>query len=373
MLAGCSFASEDASYPDESQVRDKLTSVATLEADVVTETTVGGNETTVRTHLVRSFDSGRYRSSVIDGPAGGMTVVMNESTMRYYEPSSNTLQYIDRPSANRSPINRTVETVSTIYDRLEDDDANGDGQIGISPAPTVPSTGTGSNAGQPSMLLPVGDNVTVSNAGTDTVDGRTARVVELESTDEKSLIHNATYYIDTEWHLPLKSTVAIEVGNRTSVSTVTYTNVTINGAIDDGTFEFDAPPTATVVDGPNGSFQQFDDRGSLVEATDVAVPEPSVPTGYEFETADVTPTASGQSLTIVYAGTSDSITVTKQTGSEVNLTTGEPIDIAGEPARRVSIGSNEAIVWTCTDNSYSVVGAADGPSLADVATSIGCA
>ncbi|WP_248515693.1 LolA family protein [Salinarchaeum laminariae] len=371
-LAGCSFTSQDTTYPDEPQVRDQLASIETLEAEVVTETTVDGNETTVRTHLVREFDTGHYRSSVIDGPAEGMTVVMNESAMQFYDPSSNTLQYIDRPAINATAINRTVDTVSTIYNRLDDGDTNTDGQIGISPAPTVPSTGTGSNAGQPSMILPVGDNVTVTNAGMDTVDGREVRVVDLDSTDEKSLIQNATYYIDTEWHLPLQSTVAVEVGNQTTVTTSTYTNVTINGAIDAGTFEFQAPPTTTVVDGPNGSFQQFDERASLVEATDETVPDPSVPTGYEFESAEVYPAASGQSLTIVYAGTSDSITVTKRTESDVNLTNGEQIEIAGEPARRVSVGPNDAIVWTCAGTTYSVVGPTDGPSIADVAASMGC-
>ncbi|GAB3682239.1 hypothetical protein GCM10028857_07710 [Salinarchaeum chitinilyticum] len=374
-FAGCTFTSQDTTYPDEPAVREQLTELHTLEADIVTETTVDGNQTTIRTHLVRNFDQHRYRSAVVDGPSAGITVVMNESTMQYYTPSSNTVQRIDRPSINQSPIDHTVETVSSIFERL-DDEANGDadGAIGISPAPTVPTKSPGSGSGQPAVTLPIGDNVSVSNAGTDTVDGREVRVVELRSTDEKSLIENATYYIDTEWYLPLKSTVAIRVGNQTTVTTRTYTNVTINGDVDAGTFEFDAPPTATVVEGLNGSFQQFDSRASLEEGVEQTVPDPSVPSGYQFENAQVNPAVDGQSVTIVYAGESDSITVTKRSGTEVNLSEeGEPVEIGDATGRRLAVGPNQAIVWICDDNSYSVVGASDGPPIESVAKSVGCA
>lgn len=372
-FAGCTFASQETTYPDEPTVHEQLTAIETLEADVVTETTIDGNETMIRTQLVRDFERNRYRSEVIDGPSAGMTVVMNESAMQYYAPSSNTLQFIDRPSMNESPIERTVETVSSIFERLADENSDADGEIGISPAPTVPTAGTGSGSGQPSMTLPVGDNVSVSNAGTDTVDGREARVVELRSTDEKSLLQNATYYIGQEWFLPLKSTVAVQVGNQTTVSTTTYTNVTINGHVDAGAFEFDAPPTATVVDGPNGSFQQFDSRAKLEEGVDQSIPQPEIPSGYEFESAEVNPAASDQSVTIVYAGSSDSISVTKQSGTEVNLSDdAEHVEIGDASGRRVSVGPNEAIVWTCDGNSYSVVGSADGPPIESVAASVGC-
>lgn len=224
------------------------------------------------------------------------------------------------------------------------------------------------------MTLPIGDNVSVSNAGTDTVDGRDVRVVELRSTDEKSLLQNATYYIDQEWYLPLKSTVAVEVGNQTTVATTTYTNVTVNGQVEAEAFEFDAPSTATVVDGLNGSFQQFDSRASLEEGVDQPVPEPAIPSGYEFESAEVNPVASGQSVTVVYAGSSDSITVTKRSGAEVTLSDdGEHVEIGDADGRRVSVGPNEAIVWTCAGNSYSVVGSAEGPPIESIAESVGCA
>lgn len=369
-LAGCTIASQESEYPDEDDVRGQLTSLETLEADVVTESTIGDNVTTTREHVVQDLENGRFRSVVESGVSEGTTVVMDGSTLWFYRPQHDTVQVV-RDTPDGDSVDRTIRTVSTIYEQLDDGDA--DGRVGISPAPTVPEAGADSGPGQGQLTLPIGDNVSVSDRGTGVVDGRDVRIVDLRTTDDRSLLRNATYYIDQEWHLPLKTRVAVQVGNRTNVATVTYTNVSFDEPVDDEQFEFEPPSTASVVEGANGSFDQYHSRDSLVEAVDQSVPDPSHPTGYEFQYAQVSPSASGQTITMIYASESDTVTVSKASGeTDGQSDRGEPVEVAGQSGRRVSVGPNDAIVWSCGGNTYSVVGAADGPPLLDVAASVGC-
>lgn len=369
-LAGCTIASQESEYPEETEVREKLTSLETVEAEVVSETRAGNDTTTTRMRIAQNLEAGTSRTTTVSGPNGGLTVVNDGEQIWYYEPDRNLVQVIrDVPEARS--INATVDMIGTIYQRL-DNDGSEDREVGISQAPTVPAPRDTSPGGN-QMTLPLGDNVSVSSAGTDTVDGRDVTVVELDVEDDRSQLQNATYYIDEEWHFPLKSRLVTTLGGETQVTTTTYTNVSFDEPIDSGTFEFDPPSTARVVEGFNGSFQQYSSRESLVESVDRSVPKPSLPAAFEFDGAEVNPTGSGQSITMVYADRSSTVTVTKLAGAESNLTEdAESIEVAGQPARRRSVGQSVAVAWTCRGNTYSVVGPEDGPSLADVAESIGC-
>lgn len=369
-LAGCTIASQESEYPDEETVRDQLTSLDTLEADVVTEIRTGNNSTTIRMHVERDFEAGTSRTAITEGPNDGLTIVLDGERTWYYEPDRDVVQVFDDPG-HASNVSGTVDTVGSIYERL-DDDGSGEEEVEISQAPTVPASRDRAPTNN-TIRLPLGDNVSVSNAGTDTVDGRAVNVVELDVEDERSQIQNATYYIDQEWHFPLKSRVAVTVGGQTRVTTTTYTNVSLDEPIDPETFEFEPPSSADVVQGGNGSFRQYSSRETLVETVDSHVPHPSLPPEFEFEAAEVTPTGSGQTIAVVYADRSTTITVTKLTGLEANLSTdAEELEIAGQPARRRALGETVAVAWTCRGNTYSVVGPEDGPAVTEIARSISC-
>lgn len=370
-LAGCTLQPQSSEYPDRSEVRDQLSSLQAIEADVVSETAGPGNETRIRMHVVQNVATGEFRITVEDGPSSGTTMVSNGSTLWYYQPERNVVRVIrGLPSTDR--VNTTASMVGSIYDRLEDSE-DADGSIGISPAPTVPAGPPETCPSGQSVRLPLGDNATVRDGGTASVDGRETRVVELEAGEGGSLLENATYWIDREWHFPLQSRVHVRIGNETTATTTTYRNVTFNPDVSDVQFSFEPPATATVVEGRNGSFQTYQNRSALVAATDRSIPDPDVPADYSFDSAELAPAGTGQSVAMIYASDSKTLTVSKLAGVESALREdAERIDVAGQEGRLVSVGTNRAIVWTCEGSTYSVRGAGDGVDLRSVAESVAC-
>lgn len=369
-LAGCMVSPQDSQYPSDSEVRSELTSLETLQADVVTTTVSNGTETTARVRLVRNFSSDSVRSTTVSGNASGEVLVSNDTHTWYYTPTDNTVRRYEGVTNGSREIQRTVDQMTNIYGELRDGD-DADGSIGISPAPTVPTDGSGSSAA-PQITIPLAGNVSVIDDGTATVDGRSTRVVRLVGTGDVDYVRNATYWIDTEWHLPIKSRVTVQVGDETTTVTTTYTNVTVNEPVDPDRFTYEPPPAATVVEGTEGSLRSYEERSELEAATPHVVPEPDLPADYEFAAGELAPVDSTQSITLIYSGSADTLTVTKIQDYETGLDEGEPVDVGGNQGRLVDAGGNTALVWRCDGNSYSVVGAGSAP-LQDVASSIACA
>jgi outer membrane lipoprotein-sorting protein len=369
-LAGCTLSPQDSPYPADSEVRSQLTSLETLQADVVTTTLSNGTETTTRVRLVRNFTSDGVRSTTVSGNASGQVLVSNGTRTWYYTPTDNRVRRYAGLTNGSDEIQRTVDQMTSIYDELRDGE-DADGSIGISPAPTVPAEGSGSSASR-QLVIPLAGNVSVIDEGTATVDGRSTRVVRLVGTGDADYVRNATYWIDAEWHLPIKSRITVQVGDRTSTVTTTYTNLTVNEPVDPDRFTYEPPPTATVVEGTNGSLRSYEERSELEAATPHAVPEPDLPESYEFTAAELAPVESSQSITLIYSGSADTLTVTKIQDYEADLDEGEPVEVGGNPGRLVDAGGNTALVWRCNGNSYSVVGAGSAP-LEEVASSMACA
>lgn len=368
-LAGCTLGSNGSGYPDDSEVRDRLTSIETVEADVVVETD-DPNGTTERMHLVRNFSTGDYRATVTAGPANGTTLVIDGSQAWYYLPQQNVARETDDPIEG-SALNATIDTVTTIFDHL-DDGEDADGSVGISPAPTVPTTGQ-SSPSKRELSLPLGDSATVTDAGTATVDGRETRVVDVDVTDDSSIIENATYWIGDERHFPLKAAVTVRTGGQTTVATTTYRNVTFNEPVSEERFTLDASPDAQVVESPNGTLRSYSNRTSLATATDLEVPDPSLPDEYELQSAQITPRGTNETITMIYGGEGTTITVRKLLDFEAEFgSDGERIEVGDRPGRFLDLDGSNVVVWTCTGDTYSVQGPADGPSLRDVASSMAC-
>lgn len=369
-LAGCTLATQDSQYPSDSEIRSELTSLETLQAEVVTTTVSNGTETTARVRLVRNFSTDGVRSSTVSGNASGEVLVSNGTRTWYYTPTDNTVRRYEGVTNGSREIQRTVDQMTSIYDELrEGEDA--DGSIGISPAPTVPADGSGSSASR-GIVIPLAGDVSVIDDGMATVDGRSTRVVRLVGTGDVDYVRNATYWIDEERHLPIRSRVTVQVGDETTTVTTTYTNLTVNEPVDPERFSYEPPPTATVVEGTNGSLRSYAARAELAAATPHDVPDPDLPSGYEFEAGQLSPAETSQSITLIYSGSADTLTVTKLPDYETDLDEGEPVDVGGNPGRIVEAGGNRAVVWTCDGDSYSVVGAGSAP-LEDVASSIACA
>lgn len=370
-LAGCTLegGQSDSEYPSESDVRGKLSSLDSLQSDVLTETEVEGNVTTERMSLLRDFDRNGYRAETVSGPAEGTTIVSNGSRMWYYEPQTNTVRVIEQGVENQS-LDRSVETISSIFAQLRDDGSES-GSVGISPSPTVPLDPSSSNPTDGDIELPMGENVTATDEGTEAVDGRDAWKVDLEVNDGASLVENATYWIDTEWYFPIKATVTVDFGNQTTVATSTYRNVTFNEPLDAAQFTYDPPPTASVAEGVRGSLRVFQNRSELVSETDIQIPDPEIPEGYVFEQGRISPAGEHDRLNMVYTSEEGVLAVTKLVGNESTLSDGEPIDVGGRPARQSEREGRYGIQWTCSGDTYSVSGVSE-ETVRAVAASIDC-
>lgn len=369
-LAGCTLLSQDPTYPSDSEIRSELTSLETMEADIVSRTATNGTETSTRIDLVRNFSADSVRSTTVTGNASGTTFVANANRTSYYFPDSNTVRVYDSFTNGTRGLQQTVDQMTSIYRELRSGDA--EDSIGISTAPTVPSA-SGQDGSSPRVSIPLAGNVTVSDEGTATIDGRTTRVVRLVGTGDVEYIRNATYWIDQEWHLPLQSRVTLQVGGDTTTVTTTYTNVTINDAVDTERFTFDPPATAREIRGTQGSLRSYEIPSQLRNATPHAVPDPDLPAEYEFQVGELSPANASQGITMIYAGESDTITISKLPDRTVELAPdAERIDVAGNEGRVVSAGPNTAIVWICGGNSYSVTGASSAP-LRKIARSMACA
>jgi len=367
-LTGCTLPEDGGTdYPSESDVRERLTSLESLEADVEVTTDAGGNESSTRLHLRRDFETNRFRTEPMDPTANATTVVSNGTVTWLYEPTSRTVTVIENPETPDA-VGRTAETIGAIYGQLDDGEA--DGSVGISPAPTVP-TGTAEDAPDTRLDIPLGEDVSASAEGTETVDGRETDVVSLEVHSDDTAVRNLTYWIDQEWHFPLRSVVTVEVGDRTTVTETTYRNVTFDPVLEDEVFEFEPPANATVRDGTEGTFQGFRDYEELVAATDLDVPDPDLPEGYQFDQGEISPVGENEAVTLLYAGEEGTIVVTKLVGSSSDLENGEPVDVGGHDGRFLDQGTARGLVWTCEDDTYTVIGPDDDTMLA-VGQSIGC-
>lgn len=365
--SGCSAVQlfDQQPSPPEEDVQAQFESLETVRATQETTMTVD-NETRNTTAEVRVDLSGPFRQYyrvVAPEERAGNRLVVNDSSIRFYNATENTIRRIPRVERPR-PIDR-AEYVANIVAAARNDEAVS--ARGVSPLPVVPASGNGQVV--PDEQIQAYD---VSYLGTREIAGRTAHGFRLTAASEAAIDLNQTLWLDEEYYYPLKVHQRVEYDNKTVEYSTVVTDVTFNEELPADAFELNAPANATR-DSKNVSVATHDSIADLRDATTLSVPDPEVPEGYEFSEAR---SVSGNTTSFALHYTKGDATLVVSKADQLpehDRSQGESVTVDGRDARYVATGPSNAVIWTCDGQAYSVVSTdLSRDALLDVATSVSC-
>lgn len=199
LLAGCSgpgALGADREQHVKDRIEERLGQVDRYEITTTTELNYSNRTGTMRTHVQVDLEAEKYRIEVLAPESRAGAVVYNGSVQTVYDASENTVRRTDRA---------TFESQVT-----------------------------------PGSIVQLVDHREIVYNGTEMLNGTQTHKVTLVATNESSRMGTATLWVTTTDILPVK----LQTPNRT----VRYSNVELNPDFPDGTFEFEAPDTATVAD-----------------------------------------------------------------------------------------------------------------------------
>ncbi|MEF8785496.1 MAG: outer membrane lipoprotein carrier protein LolA [Haloarculaceae archaeon] len=331
-----------------------------------------GNETsrTIERVALRP-DTGTVRATRVSGPGLNEVRVSNDSTLWLYDRDTQTVKRLSVEQTT-GRLDRVVRLVSQLNMSNDSTAEPSTDDVGVSPLPIVPA---GSQSQQTVGPARTQGSYTVTSAGTEPVDGRSAVVVELAQTSSVSepvANFTQTLWLDSEWYYPLKQRTAWTQGGQRRTITMTYRNVTFNPDLDAGTFVFDPPPNATVETPDTPDQQQYDSVSALRADATLSVPSPTVPDSFALASATRT-TGRIDSIGLRYVNSSSVLTVAKLAPSIEPRTDGETLTVAGQRATYRNLGPKQVITWTCNGVQYKI-GGRNLPQerLVDIAHSVGC-
>lgn len=214
----------------------------------------------------------------------------------------------------------------------------------------------------------------VSLDGSTTVADRPVYKLELTPKDDgEQFAQNATLWIDEDRWFPVKTRMSYTFDDETRTITSTYRNLSFNTGVDNDTFRFDPPEDATVERMDVPDVVQYDTRADVVENASVAVPEPTVPEGYELEHATLSENEGNTTVSLGYANGSDGLSVTKRTGGPASHADAENTTRVGDATASVNeFGERTSLSWHCGGASYSVSGPLSEDGLESIGESIAC-
>ncbi len=369
------------SLPDGETAAERYRSVDTVSAVAVTVVENASGTTRRRAELVRRPGTGEsWRRTVAPERDAGDLTVSNGSVTWLYDESEGNVTRIDATAYERADgtyadyLERLFEAVSG------EDDAADEGAVGVSPLPVVPAT----DRPAPVTNGTVGGFV-VSYEGTATVDGRTAHVLDLTprgEADGEFATLGQTLYLDTEHLYPLRQRMSYRVGGNTTTYTVTYRNVSFGDDVAPDRFAFDPPANATVEELSLPDSTRYDSVDALRANTTMSVPAPSLPDGFDVESARHTVSSERNytGITLTYSNGSASVFVstynrTAPFGDATRPDDGEAVRLGDRNATYSEYGVAKRVAWTCeAAGSYRSVSTDALPrgALLDVARSVGC-
>ncbi|WP_233263398.1 outer membrane lipoprotein-sorting protein [Halorhabdus sp. CUG00001] len=367
LLAGCvSLGSQQTTLPTEEAVEQTVDELDTVEATIVSSL----DGTAISKHQT-VFEFGTERRRARTQASGSETlVVANESVTWRYDRAANTVR-LTHHGADSGGRNTTeyAKVLQSMFGRLSanGDDANADGVLN----PLIlPSTGS---SGQPyAGVLEQFTDASLSYAGTEAVDGRETFVVEIVPGGDTQA-SNMTMWLDQEWYHPIQWQATISGENGPQTVTTTLRNVTFNPEIPAGTFTFEPPANATIVERTVTS-QSFDSRADLAAASEMTIPEPSVPDSLAFDSGRRFNDNGTVRTSLQYTNETATLRVTKADprGDIETLTEGERLEINGQQAIGQTFDSGTSLRWSCGGYRYSVFGDISGETARAVGESIDC-
>ncbi|MFD1684938.1 LolA family protein [Halobellus litoreus] len=369
-----SASDAEAGLPSADEAADRYRSLDTVSATVTTvqERNDDGTVTTV-TRKRKRIEPWAYHERVLavnrtDGARGplvaeGGFVIANGSTLTFYDPASDRLNRISVRGGNgsaESPYPRLVGAArsgrSVTHPTLTP---------GVSPLPAVPVEGDSERNGSTPYRE---GNVTVTYAGTETIDGRQTYRLELTPVSPEMSLRSQTLWLDTQYLYPLKRHTKFDAHGDSYEYTITHRDVVFNPTFDAGTFRLDPDEV------PNGTdrarFSNYDSRAAMAAAVELPVPALSASTEFEFDSASYRST-DPEFATIRYERPgSDGELRLFVFGTTRESTAGTPVQIGEYEARRTRTNGTTAITWTTDEHTFRVSGHVDNATLSRVARSV---
>jgi len=364
VLAGCTGPVDSGpDVPTGTEAVEGFSSVDVYNATLISESQIGNETTETRVEqTVRPTTGERYQVATIDG--NRTITVSNGTTTWIYDPTAQEVTVTTIEGAQQA--NQTGQ-VRQLFDSIEPEESEGlDGVPIITLFPVSPGSDGGSTTETDFWTEPVD----VSYEGVETVSGREAHVVRMESAEDAERKMEQTLYFDAEYFVVLQGEweMELEMGNDTEQfeGRLRLEDVEFNPEVDDDIFEFE-PPENTTVSEIGNDIQQFERYTELVDATDEPVPAAQTPEGYAFERGTVTESA----VSLVYTNDSETLFVTRRTTGEIANGT-EPITRRGRTYYYSDRYGSKTVQWRCGDTIYSVGGRLGRETLFEVANSVQC-
>lgn len=340
VLSGCSavpLSTDDVSAKEIGErAQQKYESIESIEATVTTSTTSADTNRTTTAHVWRRPHSNEMRYEYdSSGPMNGVTMVSNGSVTWTYNESENTVRRTDLS--------------------------------GLDTAATAPN--------YTQMFENIFDRYEIDYGGSATVGDRDTHVIELTPKNGSSagVVTKWTLWIDEERWFPVKNEMTSSFDNQTMTTTTTYTNLTFDADIPDGTFEFDPPADATVEKTEVPDIEQYESVGAADANASLDVTEPDeLPDSFEFTRATVSNGSEFESVTLTYENDSASVVVRQSTRSTPETDANETVTVNGHEAAVTGYDETTSLTWTCDGRTYSVTGQLSTDELADVGASLDC-
>jgi hypothetical protein len=153
--------------------------------------------------------------------------------------------------------------------------------------------------------------------------------------------------------------------------TTTYTDVTYDTGVPEDVFTPSFPDNTTVEVPETPERQTYESVGALKADTEVQVPEPDIPPGYELTYATQT-RGRVHSVGLRYMNRTSLITVAKYDRPGVGDNASEGVTIDGQPAQ-VSYGLTTSVSWSCERYRYTIRGeGVSADRLITIGQSVGC-
>ncbi len=356
LLAGCSGVLDDTpDLPDGDEAAERLSSVGVYNETVVVESTFGNETTESRIErTVRPTTGERYQ---VTRQNGNRTVtVSNGTTTWVYRPAAGEVSRIQTGGINAS---EQLERVRELVDSLDTDG-------GAPVAPIVPSLvpGSSTQTGRYNVTSSRFEPVRTEYQGVETVAGRETYVLRMESTETaENRIQQTTYY-DTETFVVMRAEYNVTVGDTRVEGQRVVRNISFDPPVEEGIFEFDPPDNATIT---TTDVQQYESYAELEQAVDGHVPDPSVPSRFEFDVGSHT----DDGLSLQYSNGPAGLFVSRSTAVEID----DSLEQVDDRERTYFVREQNRITtvqWRCGDSVYSVGGDPDRETLLDVADSVAC-
>ena len=366
-LSGCAaLDGQQTDLPPVDEVEEKLTDLNAVNATVVS--TLDGSRISTQ-QTVFEVGTQRRRSTTQTGE-GESLVVANDSVTWRYDRAANTVRRTHRSDGGQQSNTSISSSMGSIFGRVNAASDETEREAALDPL-ILPATG--GDSPQPfTGSVERFENASLTYLGTETVGDREAYVVEVVPQADSNT-NNITLWIDQEWYYPLQwnSTVVVDEERRTV--TTAYRNVTFNPEIAAGTFTFESPTNATVVERTVVS-QSFETRAELVETSEMVIPDPDVPEPLTFDSARYFDDNGSVRTSLQYTNGSATLRVTKSDplGERSALPEGDRIEINGHDAVRQSFDSGNSLVWSCGGYRYTVFGDVSVETIRAVGESIDC-